>query len=71
MNEGLQTAQDKRKSSNREPLVQSVDDTAADLNCSRPFVYKLIDKGQLKSVKLGGKRLIVRQSVRQLLGEAA
>jgi len=48
-----------------------VDDTAADLNCSRPFVYKLIDKGQLKSVKLGGKRLIVRQSVRQLLGEAA
>ncbi len=39
------------------------------LNCSRSFVYQLMDKGILKSVKIGKARRIHEQSLVKLIEE--
>ena len=39
------------------------------LNCSRSFVYKLMDTGVLDSVKIGTARRILEQSLVKLMEE--
>lgn len=50
-----------------EPLVDSIEDTAARLNVSRTTIYELISSGRLRSVKLGKRRLVPRDAQRELL----
>jgi excisionase family DNA binding protein len=50
-----------------EPLVDSINDTAVRLGLSRTTLYELISSGQLRSIKLGKRRLIPRDAQRELL----
>jgi excisionase family DNA binding protein len=54
-----------------EPIVDSIADTAVRLNLSRTTIYELIAKGQLRSVKIGKRRLIPRDAQRELLASVA
>ena len=40
-------------------------------DCSRPFIYDLIRRGQLRTVKVGSRRLVPRSALLELLGESA
>lgn len=48
-------------------LAYSPAEFAAAVGCTRQHVQNLIARGELKSVKLGRKRLIPRQVVEELL----
>lgn len=52
-------------------LVLSVAETARTLGLGRTKVYDLLDSGELKSVRVGRRRLVSAASVRSLLGEIA
>ena len=45
----------------------SIAETCAMLNITRPTVYKLLGEGRLRSVKIGTRRLIVGDSITELL----
>lgn len=49
-----------------EQLLLTVPEAAKVLNVSRSLVYELIYRGQLESVKLGGRRRIPVSAVRAL-----
>lgn len=44
-------------------MLLSVDQAATVLGIGRTNVYSLIGRGELRSVKVGGRRLIPRQSI--------
>ena len=46
-----------------QPLLLKVEETALLLNVSRTRIYYLLRDGSLKSVKVGGRRLIPRQAI--------
>ena len=48
-------------------LAYSVDETAAQLGCTRTHVHNLIKSGVLPSLKLGRRRLIRREALEALL----
>jgi excisionase family DNA binding protein len=50
-----------------ERLAYSPAEVAQALGCSRVHVHNLITRGELRSVKLGRRRLIPRQVVEQFL----
>lgn len=52
-----------------ERLAFSPAELAAALGCSKAHIHNLIGRGELRSVKLGGKRLIPRDVVERLLAE--
>ena len=56
---------------NTTPLSRllSVKTAQEHLNCSRSFVYQLMDKGILESVKIGKARRILEQSLIKLMEE--
>lgn len=55
---------------NDEPKLAYSTRQAADLiSVSRPYIYKLIERGQLRSVTLGGRRLIPRSALLEMLGD--
>jgi excisionase family DNA binding protein len=47
-----------------EPLCASIDQTAAALGCSRPYVYELIKTGKLEIRKLGRSTKVTVASIR-------
>jgi excisionase family DNA binding protein len=51
-----------------ERLALTVDETAAALGLSRPTIWRMIRRGELQSVKVGGRRLIPVAALRALLG---
>jgi excisionase family DNA binding protein len=53
-----------------EPMAYSIEDTCRLLSVSRSTVYALLRTGKLRSVKLAQKRLIVADSIRELLAAA-
>jgi hypothetical protein len=53
--------------SGKEPLAISVAEFEQTSGLSHTMVYKLINKGTLKSKKVGGKRLIDYQSAKELI----
>jgi excisionase family DNA binding protein len=50
-----------------EPLVDSINDAAVRLGLSRTTLYELMASGQLRSIKVGKRRLIPRDAQRDLL----
>jgi excisionase family DNA binding protein len=55
------------RGSEREPLTISVAEFEEMSGLSHTTVYKLMNKGTLKSKKVGGKRLIDYQSAKELI----
>lgn len=53
------------------PLAISIADTCEQLGLGRTKVYKLIQDNQLKSVKLGGRRLVITSSIEELLASSS
>lgn len=51
------------------PLLLKVEETAALLNVSRTRVYSLLRDGSLKSVKVGGRRLVPREAIEAFINE--
>jgi excisionase family DNA binding protein len=49
-------------------LALTVDEAAAALGLSRPTIWRMIQRGELQSVKVGGRRLIPVATLRVLLG---
>ena len=46
-----------------DPLLLSVDEAARLLGIGRTVVYRLLSQGDLRSVKVGGRRLVPRSAV--------
>ncbi|MGO9430251.1 helix-turn-helix domain-containing protein [Rhodoblastus sp.] len=53
-----------------EILGHSIPETARITGLSQPTVERLIADGTLKSIKIGGRRLITAPAIRELLGIA-
>lgn len=51
------------------PLAVGVNDAARLLGVSRDTIYRLINSGKLKSVKLGGRRVVPIRELERLLEE--
>lgn len=49
------------------PMAFRVRDAAHALSISRSSIYNMINKGQLKSVKIAGRRLIKTSEIERLL----
>ncbi len=54
-----------------EKLAYSINETAKVLSLGRTSIYALIAEGRLATVKLGTRRLVMAESVRQLINAAA
>lgn len=48
-------------------LVFGIDETAYALNLGRTKVYSLINEGDLRTIKIGGRRLVSADSIYKLL----
>jgi excisionase family DNA binding protein len=48
-------------------LLASIDETVETLQVSRNSVYKLLDAGDLRAVKIGSRRMIVRKSIEEFV----
>ncbi len=48
-------------------LLASIDETVETLQVSRNSVYKLLDAGDLRAVKIGSRRMIVRKSIEEFI----
>lgn len=53
-----------------EPLVYTPQEAADALRISRPMIYKLIDAGDLRSLKIGSRRMIPLTAIEALLDGA-
>jgi excisionase family DNA binding protein len=49
------------------PLTTSINDAAKALSLGRSSIYALINDGRLETIKIGRRRLIKIESIRQLL----
>ncbi len=52
------------------PAAYSINDAARRLSIGRSSLYALINSGELKPIKLGGRTLIVREEIDALLERA-
>jgi hypothetical protein len=50
-------------------LLIDIERTKAKLGCGRTKVFKLIGEQQLRSVKIGRKRMVVAASLRELIAK--
>ncbi len=48
-------------------LVYSIDEIADQLSVGRTLVYRLIGSGELRSIKIGGRRLVTDGQLRALV----
>jgi excisionase family DNA binding protein len=48
-------------------LLASIDETVETLQVSRNSIYKLLDSGDLRAVKIGSRRMIVRASIDEFI----
>lgn len=48
-------------------LLLSVEDAASELCISRTTLYQLLEAGSIRSMKVGSRRLIVRESVERFI----
>ncbi len=46
------------------PILLSINDTVRAIGLSRPTIYKLIRRGDLRAVKCGGRTMIPMEAVR-------
>lgn len=47
----------------------SVRETCAVLGCSRVWIYSLMRRGRLRTIKIGGKRLVPTTAIAELLDQ--
>lgn len=52
------------------PALGSAAEASAVLHVSRSQVYRLMDEGVIESVRVGGRRLVVWESVSRLLDQS-
>lgn len=52
-------------------LAYSLDRAAALIDVSRRSLYRLMDSGELRTVKLGGRRLVPAHELERLIGARA
>lgn len=57
-------------SPNTNPILLSVVDAAKMLGISRSTAYKLMDDGTLKTMKLRGRRMVLRRPLERMVLEA-
>jgi excisionase family DNA binding protein len=62
-------AKDAIVSTDSPPLAISLDEAARLTGTSRTFIYKLIRDGKLKAKHLGGRHLVVRDSLMELFAK--
>ena len=55
----------------RRPRVLTIDGAAETLSISRSGIYRLLDRGELKAVRIGSRRMISIESIDTLLEQAA
>ena len=60
-----------KERTHRQPLALSINETAASLGLGRTKVYELINDGQLKTVKVGRRTLVVMASIAAIVERAA
>ncbi|MBP6030275.1 MAG: helix-turn-helix domain-containing protein [Sphingobium sp.] len=60
-----------RRHPNIEPISVSMADAAAMIGVSRSRMYELDSEGRVRTVRVGGRRLVLVSSLRELVGEAA
>ncbi len=53
------------------PALASIKETGAELRVGRTKVYELIGNGDLETVKIGSRRLIIRPSIGRLIDRLA
>lgn len=51
----------------QEKITLRINETAAVSGLSRSTIYELLKTGKLQAVKIGGRRLILRESLQALL----
>lgn len=51
------------------PMLLSVKDAAIHLGVSRTLLYELVQRGEIKSLQLGRRRLISREALREFIEE--
>lgn len=54
-----------------EPITVSIEAAAKALNIGRTSVYKLISRGELKTVRILSRQLVTVESIRALGGSVA
>jgi excisionase family DNA binding protein len=52
-------------------LAYSVAEACAAIGISRPTMYVLMERGQLRTVKIGGRRLIPATELERLIADAS
>jgi len=50
------------------PITLSISETCAALSLSRSSIYKLINSGRLRTLKIGSRTLITVESIKALVG---
>lgn len=53
------------------PIFLTVKETCTILRVSKANLYNIINRGDLRTIKLGGKRLIARKEIARLVAELA
>jgi excisionase family DNA binding protein len=51
----------------KSPLLHTINDTTAILNCGRNTVYNLVNSNELTLIKMGRRSLITDESIRALV----
>lgn len=54
-----------------DPVAVTIPDACRALGLGRTKVYALINSGELKGVKIGGRRVVTFESIRRLVENAA
>jgi excisionase family DNA binding protein len=54
-----------------EPIALTIPDAAKASGLGRTKVYELINAGLLRSKRVGGRRVVLVSSIKELLGEGA
>jgi excisionase family DNA binding protein len=67
----LEDAQLSKNAENHWRLVYSIQEATHACGLSRATIYRLIASGQLKTVKVGGRRLVRPEAIEELLNAGA
>lgn len=53
-----------------EPIAFGINDVCRMLGISRTSVYKIISDGQLKTIRIAGRTLILRSEINRMISDA-
>ncbi len=61
----------KQKDHHMTPMTVSIAETIRATSLSQATIYRMIGRGEIETVKVGGRRLVKMASLRQLIGDGA